>query len=163
MWSWELFKQLTLTRAFCFLLTCHRGLRYLQHVSRLLHLWPLVSAAGLTNSNMALQGQALAFPTCLVWERSHSQLELLMSCNVYKTIYAWHSICLIFWWKYQRFHKFSKQTFIFAHGVTRAVAFTSSGWPPPSWGIAWRLISPHFQWIFVGEDTIGQCDKNHLT
>lgn len=99
MWSLELFKHLTLTGAFCFLLICHRGLKYLEHVSRLLHSWPLVSAAGLTISKMAVQGQAPAFSACLVRERSHSCLKLFMSSNGYKTIYARYSIRPIFWWK----------------------------------------------------------------
>lgn len=99
MWSLELFKHLTLTGVFCFPLTCHRGLKYLEHVNRLLHSWPLFSAAGLTISEMAVQGQAPAFSACLVQKRSHSRLKLFISSNGSKTIYASYSIHPIFWWK----------------------------------------------------------------
>lgn len=65
-----------------------QGVKYFEHVSRLLHSWSLVSGARLTISKMAFQGQGPAFSACLVQERSHSRLKLFMSSNGYKTIYT---------------------------------------------------------------------------
>lgn len=61
-WSLQLFKPLTLSGAF-FYTTC------LQNVSRLQCFGPLASAAGFTNSYMALQGQALALHRMLNVEK----------------------------------------------------------------------------------------------
>lgn len=145
MWSLELFKHLTLTGGFCFLLICHRGVKFFEHVSRLLHSWSLVSGARLTSSKMAFQGQGPAFSACLVQERSHSRLKLFMSSNGYKSIYT-------------RYFDGSNGNSLSSPIDKRLFSLVERHSPPlppprppppPPWGTALRLITSHSECIIV--------------